>query len=458
MILRVPAALGLSALAVLVALAAPAPARARITILPDSTVHDVWQLANGLKVVAHHVSTSHHVAMTLAWPTGSDADPAGQAGHACLLAELEFLGAAGDVPARTRAEMATIRPAGWGLAAGARVTQLSEVATRPQFPGAMHQLAARLRGVTLTPASVKVALDDLRGDLDAIRKPTSNADLYAAVREVALGRYDPRAAEEGLRALARLTPEALQEEVRRTFVPAGAVLSLAGNLGDMDLHALIENEFGSIPAGTRLPPLPQPHLAAASRRVVRAGLNHGVGALGIVAPALDDSTHPSFYFAVLVFASYALNSWGSPKAPLQTRFQYSLFDDPDLVRFYPPVESGVSGDSALDLAFDDAVRRLGAMAIPSDTEEPILRGIVWLLGGSMPPEVLGRAARDPSVLATVASNQAVRELWGGEPFWSEYRERLLHNRRAYDTWIRYLISPRHRVKLVLAPAPGAGKR
>ena len=54
------------------------PARAAVSILPDSTVHDVWQLSNGLKVVIHHISTAHHVAMTLAWPTGSDADPPGR--------------------------------------------------------------------------------------------------------------------------------------------------------------------------------------------------------------------------------------------------------------------------------------------------------------------------------------------------------------------------------------------
>src|SRR5678815_3099115 len=68
----------------------PRTAGAEPRILPDSTVLDIWQLSNGLRVVVRHVSTAPHVAMTLAWPTGSDSDPAGLSGRAALLAELEL--------------------------------------------------------------------------------------------------------------------------------------------------------------------------------------------------------------------------------------------------------------------------------------------------------------------------------------------------------------------------------
>jgi hypothetical protein len=91
------------------------------------------------------------------------------------------------------------------------------------------------------------------------------------------------------------------------------------------------------------------------------------------------------------------------------------------------------------------------MIISPETETPVMRGVLWLLGAPMPPEILARATRDPSVLATVSSTQAVRELWGGEPFWQEYRYRLLNYSRTYNSWIKYLEDPKNRVKLVLTP-------
>ena len=183
------------------ALAASLPriAAAEPRVLPDSTVLDIWQLSNGLRVVVRHISTAPHVAMTLAWPTGSDADPAGLTGRAALLAELEMMAPAGDVPERTRAEMSEIRPAGWGAGVSPRVTQITEIATRAQFPGALHQLAQRLRGVTVDDSVLKHALTSLHGDLRQERSPTSNAELYKATHDLARGGYDPGAAEAGWR-------------------------------------------------------------------------------------------------------------------------------------------------------------------------------------------------------------------------------------------------------------------
>jgi len=435
-------------------LLAAAPVGAAVSILPDSTVQDVWRLDNGLKVVVHHISTTHHVAMTLVWPTGSDADPPGQTGHAALLAELEFTGAAGDIPERTRAEMATIRPAGWAAACSPRATQLTEIATLPQFPGALHQFATRLRGVTVSDASLTRAIASLRSDLDARRRPTSNVELYGAVRDLARGSWNPDDADAGLRALARVRPAQLQAELARTFTPARAVLSLAGNLSGINLHSLIQNEFGGIPAGAKVADPPVAKLSPASRTIPRKGLQQPAGVVGVLAPALDDTLHPSFYFATLMFATSLPKEWGSPTAPLTSRFQFSLFDDPEMVRFYPPPDtsSGGGSDAGLENRVDTAARNLAAMIIPPDADAAVIRATSWLLGGSMPPEILGRAARDPSVLATVALNQGVRELWGGEPFWSEYRRRFMTYGHAYDYWLDWLLNRNHRVELVLTPA------
>jgi hypothetical protein len=437
----------------LASLLAAAPARAAITILPDSTVSEVWQLSNGLKVVIHHISTTHHVAMTLAWPTGSDADPPGLEGHAALLAELEFFSAAGDVPERTRAEMGTVRPSGWGLGASPRVTQISEIATLPQFPGVLHQLAIRLRGVTVTDSSLRRALASTSADVDARRRPTSTGELYGAARSLARGSWDPDGAVNGAKALTKLKPAVLQDEMRKTFTPARGVLSLAGNLGGINIHALIENEFGSIPAGSPTPEPPVVKLSAMTHHYPRKGLSKPVGVVGIVAPALEDTLHPSFYFATLMFATSLAREWGPTSAPLGSRFQFSLFDDPEMVRLYPPPDSaGTAANPGFQDQVDAAARDLAAMIIPPDADASIVRAVSWLMGGTMPPEVLGRAARDPSVLGTVAQNQAVRELWGGEPFWSEYRRRFLAYSHAYDYWLDWLLNRNHRVELVLDPA------
>jgi len=434
-------------------LCAAAPARAALSVLPDSTVTDIWQLSNGLKVVVHHISITHHVAMTLAWPTGSDADPPGLAGRAALRAELEFFSAAGGIPERTRREMATVRPAGWGLGASPRVTQISEIATLPQFPGVLHQMATRLRGVTVSDSSLRRALESVRSDVESRRRPTSTAELYSAARDLARGGWDPDGAVNGVLALGKLKRDAIQAEMSKTFTPARAVLSLAGNLSGINLHALIENEFGGIPAGSPTPDPGPVRLSSMNHHYARRGLSRQVGVVGIVAPALEDTLHPSFYFATLMFATSLAKQWGPPSALLGSRFQYSLFDDPDMVRLYPPADSaGNAADPGFQNQVDGAARELAAMIIPPDADVSIIRAVSWMMGGSMPPEVMGRAARDPSVLGTVAQNQAIRELWGGEPFWSEYRRRFLSYSHAYDYWLDWLLNRNHRVELVLDPA------
>ena len=83
----------------------------------------------------------------------------------------------------------------------------------------------------------------------------------------------------------------------------------------------------------------------------------------------------------------------------------------------------------------------------------MLRGVTWLLGDPMPPEILMRCARDPGVLGTLSSNQAVRELWGGEPFWSEYRGQFRPEHiKDFYTWVSYLLDPKNRVEVLIRPS------
>ncbi|MEO5617767.1 MAG: hypothetical protein ABIS67_08345 [Candidatus Eisenbacteria bacterium] len=431
----------------------PPTAAAEPRVLPDSTVLDISQLSNGLRVVVRHLPRTSHVAITLAWPTGSDSDPPGQLGRAALLAELLMMAGAGDAPERTREELDILRPDGWGAGVSPRVTQITEIGTRAQFPGLVRQMAQRLRGVTVNDSSLSRALVRVRGDVRAQRSPTSNAELYVAARDVARGSYDPGAAEAGLRALAKVKVADVQSLLGRTFVPTGAVLSLAGNLGEMNLPALIQNEFGSIPAGTRLAaPEPQ-RLTKGNRDLKRDGLPGPAGTLAIIAPALEDSLHPSFYLSMLFLGGYASKQWKAPAAPLTSRFQYSLFDDPDLARFYPQPGPGTAADTALDLEFNELVSKMGTMMFPPESFDAVLRGVAWLVGAPLPRETLLRARREPRLLATLSSNQAVRELWGGEPFWNEYRRKLVPDRfKEFHIWVGYLLDQSNRVRVLLRPS------
>lgn len=428
------------------------PAAAAPQILPDSTVLDIWRLSNGLRVVVRHLSNVGHVAITLAWPVGSDADPAGLTGRGALLAELQLTAPAGDSPERTREELDLIRPAGWGSGVSPRVTEITEIATLPQFPGTLHQVAERLRGVTVNDSVIQHALATLGADLRRQRSPTGNVELYRATRALALGGYDPGDAAAGLRALAKLKPAEVQTLMKGEFAANGAVLSLAGNLGNINLRALIENEFGAIAGGTRNP---EPRLAkfeARARDLSRSGLKSPQGAIGIFAPALDDSLHPSFYLNMLFLGGFCQKSWPKAEAPFTTRFQYSLFDDPDMARFFPPPGPGHAADSSLDDPFNEIVSKMGAMLFPPESFETMLRGVAWLLGDPLPDEILMRATRDPGVIATLANNQAVRELWGGEPFWSEYRSKLTpEHMKQFAQWSGYVLDPRNRVKILLRP-------
>src|SRR5262249_55089130 len=159
---------------------------------------------------------------------------------------------------------------------------------------------------------------------------------------------------------------------------------------------------------------------------------------------------PWFYMAALFLGGYCQREWKGAQPPLTSRFQYSLFDDPDLVRFYPPPGPGTAADSALDFPFNEKVSAMGAMVFPRESWEEMLVSVVWLLGDALPDDILMRAAHDPGVLATLASNQAVRELWGGEPFWSEYRNQLRPDRmKEFYTWVNYLLDPKNRVEILL---------
>ncbi|MFN8587712.1 MAG: hypothetical protein U0704_07890 [Candidatus Eisenbacteria bacterium] len=428
------------------------PAAVRSAELPDSTTTDAFRLANGLEVRVRRVPGAAGVAMSVAYRAGHAYDPAGREGLAALLAELEFTAPAGDIPERTREEMDGLRPQGWGLQVNDRLAVLTEIATRDRFPGVLHQVAARMRGVQPTAGDLTRALASVRADQGQRRLGRADLALYYRVRDLARGENDEqllrRATARGLEGLALKDVNAL---LRRTFVPANACLAIAGDFGDMDLHALVEHEFGGIPAGAAQPEAAVAPLVPGRRSSPFLGLDQPIGTVGVIAPAVEDTLHPAFFLAMIISGPYVTNTLGRPAAPLTSRFQYSLFDEPDLVRFNLSPAAGETKPEVLHEQLSWLMDKLSETQLERGMFEAVRHNVLWLVGGPLPMSVREQMRRQPGSLGTLATGMASRTLWKGDAFWAEYLGRLQTTLRGHNTFAAWLTDPSHQAVLLLTP-------
>ena len=439
-------------------------ASADLRPLADSTRAEEWRLSNGMRVVTRDVPGSPGVAITLAFPYGTDHDPAGREAWGSLLAYLAFLSAGGDAPERTLAQLETSRPLGWRIDVHPRVTRLTELASAAQFPGVLHQMAGRFRSPTPTAATLTAARAAVHAQMLENYRRQLPAALHYRVRDAGTPQ-GPALSEKYAEAkgLDAVTLKQALEGVRTRFVPATAVLSLAGDLrvSGMDLKRVLENEFGSVPAGTAAPDAPPVPLHATVKLIERGELPYPIGAIGLLAPPLADSSHASFFMNALVAGASVSSRWGrTSHAP--SAFHYSLLDDPTLVRFYPPLTSSDLDSLRIREEYQEALLAASRSTISFDAFSDLHDGVRWMLGGPLTQALLKRAHEDAGILATLSTTAATRELWGGEPFWSEYRRRFdAADRPEFGRWAEYFRSPDHQVQLMLFPvvdSPPAAKK
>ena len=433
-------------------LASPYPAASDPVALPDSTVSDRWVLGNGLRVVTRHIPRARAVAIVVCYRTGSSLDPPGREGLASVLAEVAFTGAAGEVPERTREEMTSLRPMGWNLKVTPTFTQLSEIASHEQFPGVLHQVALRARGVTVTQNILRSAVATVKRNLTDDYSDLNRA-LYYQVRGLAAGATHATllrgASGKGIQ---DLTAKEIQQQLQKLYAPANAILGVAGNLTGYDARRLIEREFGGLPGGTPRPD-PRPTVfAPGSYTLSHPGLTSATGALGVIGPAIDDSLHPSFCLHALLFGSFCRRQWGPPSPPLSSRFAFSVLDDPGLVRFYPPVSPDPHDSTQVAEEFLYTLNEFPLGAIEKESYDEAFENLEWLLGGSLSTGLLKRMRNDPGALYTLCSGMAARETWGEETFWAQYRRRF--EEAAEDDlnrWRSYFITRDHLIQLRLVP-------
>jgi peptidase M16-like protein len=446
------ACLALTAMVVLAA--APARAGAGPDTLADSTWVDRWKLDNGLDVTIRHVPDCTGVAVVIAYRIGRNQDPQGREGMADLLSDVFFTARAGDIPERTREQINDLRPLGWNVQVTSRFTLFSEVASVSQFPGVLRQAATRMRGVTVTDSILARSLRVVVREQGERFVGSPDKTLQNQLREIAAGVTDEVLIRRiSGRALRDLGEREVTDRLRRLYVPANAVLALAGNLDGVDLHALVRNLFGAIPGGTALVEPPSPPLTAGRRASRRPGLDHSVGGVGIIAPALTDTLHPNFYLNAQVIGRVCTDMWG-PAPPLSVRFRYPVFADPDLVQFFPPIPANETDPDQVGVAFQDAMEKMAITVIQMSTFDEVRENNRWLFGGAFTPMLMERMRSHSGNLHTLASTLAVRALWGSEEFWARYLARFVEpNATGGGQWTDYFQLPNHIVRLLLTPAP-----
>lgn len=446
-----------AALAVLACpILAPSPtlADARPDTLADSTWVARWTLKNGLEVSVRHIPRGNAVAVIAAYRVGRNLDPPGQDGLAELLAEVLLTAQAGDIPERTRDEMADLRPRGWNLQVTPRFSLISELVPPERFPGLLRQMATRMRGVTVTDSVLTRARRIVGRDLAERYLGSPEMALIHQSRDIAAGVTDEDVIRRASgRTLQKVSAKEAAERLRRLYVPANATLAIAGNLEGVDLQSLVVSLFEDIPAGTALREAPAPPLKAASRTIVRPGIAQPLGVAAIIAPPLDDPMHPSFYFHSLFIGRFCDSRWGRPPEPLPGRFRYAIFADPTIAQIFPPVADGETDADQLGIAVQDAVEALSVTIVNPTEMEEVRVNHAWIFGGTLTPPFLTRIRQHTGTLHTLASTLAVRALWGSEEFWDGYLQRFMDPKSAGgERWADYFQHPDHVVRLLLTPA------
>jgi len=422
--------------------------------LSDSTESRRFTLANGLEVRTRSIPRARGVAITVAYRAGTLYEPAGREGLSELLAELAFTAPAGETPGRSREELNSIRPIGWAVRTNRRLALLTEVATREQFPGVLRQVAERMRGVKVDDAVLKQAQLDTRRDQGNRYFGAPDLALYYRSGELAHGATDERMMRRASgKGLEGITAKEVTALLQRLYVPANGVLAVVGDLSGVDIETLVKNEFGTIPSGAAASEPASPPFQTGLRAMQWKGLERPIGVLAIQAPALEDSLHPSFFLATLVTAAGLQKSWGGPTPPLSSRFQYSLFDDAELVRFYPPIAPSETDPQGMGEEFSFRLGELAAITVPADQLDRVRSSVAWMLGAPLTNDLRRRTQAETGPLGTLGTSMATRALWRGDAFWDDYLARFQTQRYGHSSFYGQIDQPARQFKLLFTSSP-----
>ncbi len=450
---RLVSAVLLSAVVLAPPALAPRPAQAAGAPLADSSTVERWTLGNGLRVVTRSIPRAADVAITVAYRNGSDDDPADHPGMAQLMGDVAFNSATADLPARSPEALDRDLPQGWSDPVQRHLTLLTEAAPRARLTELLTHAASRMRGVRLDPATLDAATRRTKRELAQQYFGDPMVALGFTAREIGAGLTDPQMLQRANgNGIAGLTAADLQAAMARAFVPANAVVSICGDLRGVELRAEIERLFGAIPGGTARPDAPERHLSATERILRRKGDPAAV--IGIIAPPLSDSTHATFYMATLLYGGFADQNWGGDRTGgHRAALQYGLFDEPELVRFFPPVGPREGDLTLVDKRMSDLADLLRGAVVPSDSYTEMRSSVTWLMGGPMTATQRSLVRASRPAMMSLSRSQASCELRRGPAFWQRYVERLSKVGPGQPlAMLPYLLDKKHQVRVMALPA------
>jgi hypothetical protein len=252
--------------------------------------------------------------------------------------------------------------------------------------------------------------------------------------------------------LSKLGSKDIAARLHDWYQPGNASLALAGDLSGLDVHKLVGALFGKLPGAPAMPDTVEVRLHGSKRTVPWKDLAAPLGVVAIACPPLTDSLHAGFYLGMLVTGAGFNTSWGPPTPPLTARFQYSLLDEPELLRFYPPVRTDATDPDLLAGAVYEQLQVVGGQMVTVAMMTRVRKSVRWLLGAELPPDVLGRFRSDPGAMGTLSGGMAGRALWKGDTFWRGYLSRFDSLSLGHSNFYDWLADAKHQTLLLLTPA------
>jgi zinc protease len=224
-----------------------------------------FRLDNGLRVHLRPVAGAKFTALVLLYDVGGDHDPAGRSGLAHVVEHLYCTAAAGDVPARSFADIVQRYPRGQNFQTGDRYTVLATVFAPSETERELKEAAARM-------GDLRPAAEDLARELPRIDEELRNMfagipALAAANRARELVRPTPEGGRKGGRMehINAMTLDELKQRWRDCYRPDNAVLVVAGAVDVPATRKAIEKSFGKLARAGKLPAVHERGKAAAGR-------------------------------------------------------------------------------------------------------------------------------------------------------------------------------------------------
>jgi predicted Zn-dependent peptidase len=205
-------------------------------------------LANGLKLVAEPMDWLESAAFSVLLPAGCMFDPVHRLGLANFAADMAERGA-GEMDSRQFLEALERLGISPHSSVSTAHTAFGAALVADQLPQALRLFALQVRQPLLPEdqieASRQVCIQELRGIEDNLAQQVF-IELYRRLYPDPWG----RSSQGNYDAIETIDMRDVERHIRETYVPTGAILSVAGKFQWNELRSMVEEQFGDWPAAT----------------------------------------------------------------------------------------------------------------------------------------------------------------------------------------------------------------